>query len=140
VLAVVAAGNAGTKKAKNPTITPANCNNTFGVGAIDPKGRRADFSSYGDFVDIAAPGVGIWSTLPPLVSITSTHIGYGAWDGTSMACPHVAGAASLLKAKHPDWTPEQIEQRLTETAVDAGKKGRDDMYGHGILDLYDALR
>ena len=140
VLTVVAAGNAGTKRAKNPSITPANCDFTFGVGAIDEKSNWAPFSSYGDFVDISAPGVNIWSTLPPLVSITSTHIGYGAWSGTSMACPHVAAAASLVKAKHPDWSPAQIEEKLMKSATDAGPKGRDDKFGHGILDLQAALR
>jgi subtilisin family serine protease len=138
VLTVVAAGNSAEDK--NPTINPANCDNTLAVGAIDDRDRRAIFSSYGDFVDIAAPGVGIWSTVPPLVSLFSGHIGYASYQGTSMASPHVAGAAALLVARHPDWTPEQLEERLLSSAADAGKKGRDDFFGHGILNIFAALR
>ncbi|MEA2451450.1 MAG: thermitase [Actinomycetota bacterium] len=138
VLVVVAAGNSGQDK--NPVITPASCNFTLAVGAVDKHSRKAPFSSFGDFVDIAAPGVEVWSTLPPLVSLLTEHIGYGAESGTSMASPFVAAAAASLKGLHPDWTPEQIEQRLLESAVDAGKKGRDDMFGEGILNLLAALR
>jgi subtilisin family serine protease len=138
VLTVVAAGNSGHQG--NPPITPASCDHTLAVGASDQRGRRAVFSSYGSFVDVSAPGVDIWSTLPPLVSIMSPHIGYAPWDGTSMAAPFVAGAASLLKAHNPDWSPDQIQQRLMATAVDAGKRGRDDSFGKGIVNLFAALR
>ena len=138
VLTVVAAGNSAGEG--NPTISPANCDNTLAVGASDQKNKKAEFSSFGDFVDIAAPGVGIWSTLPPLVSISSRYIGYGPADGTSMASPFVAGAAAVLKGLHPDWTPEQIADRLMSTATDAGRKGRDDHFGKGILDLHAAVR
>ena len=137
-LTVVSAGNSGSEG--NPSISPANCDNTLGVGATDIKDRKAEFSSFGNFVDIAAPGVGIWSTYPPLVSITSPHIGYWPADGTSMAAPFVAGAAAVLKGLHPDWTPEQIADRLMSTARDAGPKGRDDFFGKGILDLLAAVR
>lgn len=137
-LVVVSAGNSGADE--NPTITPANCDYTLGVGAIDQKSKRATFSSYGDFVDIAAPGVDVWSTLPPLVSLQSPYIGYGPASGTSMAAPFVAAAAAALKGVHPDWSPAQIEKRLMSTSVDAGKKGRDDHYGAGILNLFAALR
>jgi subtilisin family serine protease len=138
VLVVVAAGNSGADQ--NPVTTPASCNFTLAVGAIDKDSRHADFSSYGNYVDIAAPGVEVWSTLPPLVSLLTDHIGYGAWQGTSMAAPFVAGAAASLKGIHPDWTPAQLEERLLETATDAGKKGRDDFFGEGILNLLAVLR
>jgi subtilisin family serine protease len=137
-LAVVSAGNSGADE--NPTISPANCERTLGVGASDQRDRKAEFSSFGDFVDIAAPGVGIWSTLPPLVSITSLYIGYGPYDGTSMAAPYVAAAAAVLKGLHPEWSPDQIEKRLLSTAVDAGPPGRDDFFGKGILNLLAAVR
>ncbi len=57
-----------------------------------------------------------------------------------MAAPHVAAAAALLKAHHPEWSPDQIQARLLATASDAGPRGRDDHYGEGILDLFAALR
>ena len=137
-LVVVSSGNSGQED--NPVISPASCDYTLGVGAIDKKSKKAPFSSYGDFVDIAAPGVDVWSTLPPLVSLRTDHIGYGPASGTSMASPFVAAAAASLKAVHPDWTPQQIEDRLLSTSIDAGKKGRDDLYGAGILNFFRALR
>lgn len=137
-LAVVSAGNSGADD--NPEIVPANCNHTLGVGAIDQQGKKAAFSSYGAFVDIAAPGVDIWSTLPPLVSIMSPYIGYGPGSGTSMAAPYVAGAAALLKAQHPEWSPDQIAERLMATARDAGARGRDVRFGAGILNVFAALK
>ena len=137
-LTVVSAGNSGADG--NPTITPANCDGTLAVGASDQQNRKAEFSSFGDFVDIAAPGVGIWSTYPPLVSITSPYIGYAPGDGTSMAAPFVAAAAAVVKGMHPGWSPDQIERRLLSTATDAGRPGRDDHFGKGILNLLAAVR
>lgn len=139
-LTVAAAGNSGTKKAGNPTISPANCERTLGVGATESSGRRAVFSSYGDFVDIAAPGQDVWSTYPPIASLTSEHLGYAPGSGTSMAAPHVAAAAALVKARHPEWSPDQIQQKLLAAAMDTGPRGRDDLYGEGILNLFKALR
>jgi subtilisin family serine protease len=59
--------------------------------------------------------------------------------GTSMATPHVAGAAALLVAAHPDLTPAQLRARLRATATDAGQPGFDVAHGWGRLDLLDAL-
>jgi subtilisin family serine protease len=56
------------------------------------------------------------------------------WCGTSMAAPHVAGAAALLRGQHPDWSAQQIVDRLVATAHDKGGAGRDNYYGYGILD------
>lgn len=137
-LAVVAAGNSGSDG--NPSITPANCDKTLGVGAVDRRGRHAPFSSYGKFVDVSAPGMEVWSTYPAFKSFGSGYIGYAPLSGTSMAAPVVAGIAALVKARHPDWTPDQIEQRLIKTARDAGKKGRDDKFGKGIVDAFKALK
>jgi subtilisin family serine protease len=137
-LAVAASGNQAQEG--NPSIAPANCDNTLGVGAIDQRRHKAEFSSYGDFVDIAAPGVEIWSTYPPLASITSLYIGYASGSGTSMASPFVAAAAALVKARHPNWSPDRIEKKLMATATDVGPRGRDDLFGAGILNLVRALR
>lgn len=135
---VVAAGNSALDG--NPSMTPANCDNTFAVGAIDEKGKPAPFSSHGNFVDISAPGVMIWSTYPPVKSFATGHIGYAPLSGTSMASPMVAGVAALVKARHPDWTPAQIEERLLKSATDAGPKGRDDRYGKGVVNAFKAVR
>ncbi len=74
----------------------------------------ADFSSRGPWLDlnfgpdVVAPGVNILSGIP--------NNAYAAWGGTSMAAPHVAGAAALLKSLHPGWTPAQIKSALMSTA------------------------
>ena len=59
--------------------------------------------------------------------------------GTSMASPHVAGVAALIKSVHPDWGPDEIRQALTDTAVDLGDPGRDDAFGYGLVDAAAAL-
>lgn len=138
VVVVAAAGNAAQED--NPTITPANCNHTFAVAATDSRDRRAPFSSYGSFVDIAAPGVDIWSTVPPLISVFGPHIGYGPASGTSMAAPYVSALAALIRAQHPDWSVDQVTQQIIDGARDAGPKGRDDKFGAGIISVPRSVR
>jgi serine protease len=66
---------------------------------------------------------------------------YALWDGTSMACPHVTGVATLLMAaRHGNITPAQVRTALQTTAQDLGAVGRDDLYGYGLVDAGAALR
>ncbi len=65
--------------------------------------------------------------------------GYRQLIGTSMACPHVAGVAALIKSVNPDWGPDDIRAALTETAIDAGTRGIDNEYGHGLVDAAAAV-
>ena len=65
--------------------------------------------------------------------------GYEAWDGTSMATPHVSGVAALIWSKNPSWTNVQIRNALTGSALDLGTDGRDVEYGWGLVQAYDAL-
>lgn len=103
-LVVAAAGNNGT----NAPFYPAYYENAVAVAASDLNDRLTDFSQYGAWVDIAAPGRSILSTLPGNF--------YERWSGTSMACPHVAGAAALLWACAPSLTNQQLRVALEDNA------------------------
>lgn len=106
---VAAAGNEAANNDVTPSY-PANYDlpNIISVAASDARDRLASFSNYGTSVDIAAPGLSIYSTLPGNA--------YGSYNGTSMAAPHVAGAAALIKAARPDWTSPQIISALYSSA------------------------
>jgi subtilisin family serine protease len=65
---------------------------------------------------------------------------YEAWDGTSMATPHVAGVAALLWSANPGWTNVQIREAMDRTALDLGEPGRDIAYGYGLVQAWDALQ
>lgn len=122
ILFVAAAGNNGSNNdatayypANYSTLVPAtgqpasNYESVISVAAIDRGGLKANFSNYGaNQVDIGAPGVAINSTLPG-----ST---YGAYSGTSMAAPHVAGGVALLAASRPWFTAREIRDALLTSA------------------------
>jgi PKD repeat protein len=64
---------------------------------------------------------------------------YAAWDGTSMATPHVSGVAALVWSQNTAWTNAQIRDALTATATDLGTAGRDDLYGYGLAQAQAAI-
>jgi len=121
VLLVAAAGN----EKGGPVIYPAAYESVIAVSATNTNDVIADFSSIGPEVELAAPGVSIKSTY--------RSGGYAIGSGTSMACPHVAGAAALAWAADPSLTAEQIRIRLRQTAEDLGAAGRDNLYGYGLV-------
>ncbi len=137
-LVVAAAGNNG-RDPVNPWVgSPARCSGFMAVAAVNDNRDLASFSSRGPAtlcdgcgVEISAPGVSINSTVP--------GGGLGRKSGTSMACPHVSGAAALLKELHPTWTPARIRTRLRTTAADLGVPGNDPSFGSGLLDCHRAV-
>ncbi|WP_329476265.1 S8 family serine peptidase [Kribbella sp. NBC_01484] len=134
VVVVVAAGNSGNSDFQFPAAYPE----VIAVAATNAGGVLTDFSSYGDWVDIAAPGWDILST--GARSLTPPgFLPYWYCTGTSCSAPIVAGVAALVKNKWPTFTPAQVAQRLKVLARDAGPRGNDPYYGAGMLDAYAAL-
>lgn len=129
---IAAAGNEGP--GPNTTGFPGSLPWVISVGAYGRDGKIAPFSSRGK-VDICGPGVDVLGCWPPR-SVAEL-------SGTSMATPFVAAVVGLMIAKHkkhgesgndPIDTPEQVLQRLKETAIDAGPSGFDPAYGWGLID------
>jgi len=139
-LVVCAAGNSGADNNVTPSF-PCNdpSENVISVAATDRDGRLASFSNYGaDSVDIAAPGVDIFSTVPSNY-IGHTESRYGVMSGTSMACPQVVGVVGLLLAYAPDASWDMIKTALMRGVVkDASLEGKMTTGGH--LNAYLALR
>lgn len=129
VLVVAAAGN--LREDGDPTVYPAAGPDVLAVAATDVRDRIAPFSSGGDWVDVAAPGV---SVLAPGLDGT-----YVLASGTSMASPYAAATAALVLASAPDVNPEDLKATLEGTATDLGPTGRDRDSGHGLVDPVAAL-
>lgn len=125
VLVVAAAGNDGDGRLNYP----AAFSGAVSVAATDRNDARASFSNANDDVEISAPGVSVVSTVPS---------GYGSWNGTSMATPHVAAAAAVV-ARAYDIRGAALRDRLARAADDLGAPGRDPSFGHGRLNLCRAL-
>jgi subtilisin family serine protease len=100
----------------NPVEFPAAYPGVIAVGAISELLRRASFSNTGKHISIVAPGHTILSTVPVRASRYRRETEYATWSGTSMATPHVAGAAALYCAKKPHATANQLANALQSTA------------------------
>ncbi len=127
VVLVAAAGN----YASNRLFYPAAHPQVIGVSATDVNDNLASFTNYGEFVDVAAPGVSILSTIP--------GNRYGFLSGTSMASPHVAGLAALLLSLNPTLSPAEVRALIETHAEDQvgppyyDLPGRDPYYGAGRI-------
>ncbi|MEM7126588.1 MAG: CARDB domain-containing protein [Chloroflexota bacterium] len=113
-LHVCAAGNANTNRLAYPA--GYDLPNILAVAATDHNDQYASFSNYGSWVDLAAPGVAVYSTVPDERCSLCDPSGYRNANGTSMATPHVAGAAALIWSKFSDLTVPQVIQRIISGA------------------------
>jgi subtilisin family serine protease len=136
VLPVFAIGNSGPGWAD----APGNCVGAVSVGATMYSDAVASFSGGGHVTwngqtyvkpEISAPGYGIPSTIPGGL--------YQTMSGTSMATPHVAGAAALLLEANPSLTVARLREVLMQTSLDLGRPGQDDRYGAGRLNVAAAM-
>ncbi len=147
---VIAAGNEGSGSEPDNVRTPGDVPRVITVGATNCSDQAASFSSrgpvtwqdvppYNDFPyppglikpDVAAPGVD-----------TKSHnlcSGYSFKSGTSMATPHVAGAVALMKSSNPGLTHDDLKTILEDTSIDLGEPGKDNTYGSGRVDAYEAV-
>ena len=136
IVPIFAAGNDGPNTAAAPAIYPES----FAVGATTHHDTIAPFSTgvkvelEGGFLikpDISAPGAAIVSSYPGGK--------YARLDGTSMACPLVAGAVALAKGAFPGATIDQLTKSFQDGAVELGEAGKDSRFGHGRLDVPEAF-
>lgn len=149
---VIVIASAGNEASSAPNY-PAAYNGVVSVSATTISGTLAPYSNFGP-VDVAAPGGfngtdangdgfgdGVVSTVGDDSNPGSIQLGYGALSGTSMAAPHVAGVAALMKALHPNLTPAQFDAALAsgELTDDLGAPGRDDLFGYGLINAQKAV-
>jgi len=135
VLVIAAAGNDG-----DATFGyPASYENSMSVAAVGKALNHASFSQRNAAVDIAAPGVGIISTVPRGTEVGGVPASYASSSGTSMATPHVAGVAALVWSNAPQCSSTEIGKALKASALDLGAPGWDYKYGTGEVQAKAAL-
>lgn len=149
VIVVAAGGNTGT----DIRVYPAAYAGVVGTGAVALDRSRAPYSTSGAHIDLVAPGGNLAAdldgngfpdgVLSTLADDSSGLVvpGYDFYQGTSMAAPHVAAAAAMMKSLLPTLTPALFDSLLASGALtrDLGAGGRDDLYGMGLLDAEKAL-
>ncbi len=127
-LLVWAAGN------ESNNLTGSRDDNVIVVGATTITENLATFSNYGSFVDLTAPGVGVRTTS------NNSDSAYINVDGTSFACPLVAGLCGLIWSFNPTLTPDEVEGILRASCEDLGASGIDDVFGYGRINSFRALQ
>jgi len=150
IVVVAAAGNSRTD---TPSY-PASYAGVISVSAVDINKQLAGYSNFGSAIDVAAPGgdtsrdVNGDGRLDGVLSTVGDDSGenikfdiYTEFQGTSMATPHVAGVVALMKSVHSDLTPTDVDNLLSNGKIvqDLGSPGRDDQFGHGLIDARKAV-
>lgn len=128
VVVIAAAGNSGTEV----DFYPAAYEHVLAVGATKLDDTKSDFATYGNFIDISAPGSAIYTT---------TNDTYGNYWGSSFAAPMVAGVAGLIRAEYPNLNAEEVMERLRVTAdeIDGVNPDFSGKLGKGRLNAFRAL-
>ncbi len=118
---------------------PAEYEPIVAVTSVGADYRRAYYSNYGDWADIAAPGGDVKKGNQVLSTLPGNK--YGSMQGTSMACPHVSGIAALLVSKHggPGFTAEALKERLLNYTTDISGFNRSYYMGYGLVNCYMAM-
>jgi len=125
-LVVVSGGNTGALETYPVTTT------MIPVAATDSNDNLTSWSSYGDYIMLAAPGAGIWTT--------TNGGGYGSTSGTSFSSPITAGVIALMMSANPTLKNTEIENMLFSTATDLGASGWDQYYGYGRVNAAAAVQ
>lgn len=150
VIIIAAAGNS----AENAPSYPAAYDGVISVSAVDINANPAPYSNFGPTIDVAAPGGdfsadlngdgyvdGVLSTGGDISAGDVQNV-YTFFQGTSMAAPHMAGVAALMKSVRPALSPDDLDGFLQSGAIvrDLGPAGRDERYGFGLIDASRAVR
>lgn len=133
VVLIAAAGNGNT----DSEHYPSSYDNVIAVAATNIDGYKASFSNYGSLVDVAAPGVDIYSTMPTYevtMNKINYEMNYDYASGTSMACPYVAGVVALLLSKNPDLTPIEITWSILRSTTNISD------FNIGLINAYKAMQ
>jgi hypothetical protein len=125
-MVVSSAGNDGSLR------STADSDSIITVSATGSSDVITGWSNYGAFVDVAAPGAGLWTT--------SSSGGYASVSGTSFSAPAAAATIAMIMSVDGSLTPGEIEVILEDSAEDLGTPGRDDQYGHGRVDTLAAVQ
>lgn len=149
VIIIAAAGNS----AETAPSYPAAYDGVISVSAVDINATLSPYSNFGATIDVAAPGGdfaadlnadgyvdGVLSTGGDNSAGAIQNV-YTFFEGTSMAAPHMAGVAALMKSMRPGLTPDELDGFIQsgEIVRDIGERGRDDLYGHGLIDASKAV-
>jgi Subtilase family len=137
IVPVAAAGNEFAEG--NPLEFPASLPHVLTVAAIGPDLQSSFFSNTSAAIDLAAPGEGIMTAVPPSLDADGNPDGWERQSGTSFAAPMVSAAVAWVRAARPDLTADQVNQAVRLSAQDLGRAGWEPDTGFGLLSVGRAL-